>query len=71
MGIDKRNIEIIDDVMAGILREKTPQQRLAIAFSLWTSAKKQLLNYLRAEHPDWSDSMIQKEVAKRLSHGTV
>jgi len=71
MGIDKRNIEIIDDVMAGILREKTPQQRLAIAFSLWTSAKKQLLNYLRVEHPDWSDSMIQKEVAKRLSHGTV
>jgi hypothetical protein len=71
MKIDKRNIEIIDDVMAGILREKTPQQRLAIAFNLWTSAKKQLSNYLQAEHPDWSDSMIQKEVAKRLSRGTV
>jgi len=71
MAIDERNIEVIDDTMAKILREKTPQQRLAIAFSLWTSAKKQLSNYLRAEHPDWSDSMIKKEVAKRLSHGTI
>ncbi len=71
MGIDERNIEIIDDIMARILREKTPQQRLAIAFTLWTSARKQLLNYLRTEHPDWTDSMIQKEVAKRLSHGAI
>lgn len=71
MRIDKRNIEIIDDAMAKILREKTPQQRLAIAFGLWTSARKQLSNYLRTEHPDWSEAMIQKEVAKRLSHGTV
>jgi len=70
MGIDKRNIEVIDDIMVRILRKKTHQQRLAIVFSLWTSAKKQLSNYLRAEHPDWSDSRIQKEVAKRLSHGT-
>ena len=70
MAIDERNIEVIDDIMVRILRKKTPQQRLAIAFSLWTSAKKQLSNYLRAEHPSWSDSKIQKEVAKRLSHGT-
>ena len=71
MAIDERNIEVIDDVMVRILKRKTPQQRLAIAFSLWTSAKKLLSNYLQAEHPDWSNSKIQKEVAKRLSHGTV
>jgi hypothetical protein len=71
MAVEERNIEIIGDVIAKILREKTPQQRLAIAFNLWTSAKKQLINFLRAEHPDWSDSMIQKEVAKRLSHGVI
>jgi hypothetical protein len=71
MSIGERNIEIIDNAMAKILREKTPQQRLAIAFGLWTSAKKQLSNYLRTEHPDWNEEMIQKEVAKRLSHGTI
>jgi len=46
MGIDERNIEIIDDTMARVLREKAPQQRLAIVFGMWTSAKKQLTNYL-------------------------
>lgn len=71
MKIDERNIEVIDDDMAKVLRDKTPQQRLAIAFGLWTSAKRQLTNYLRSEHPDWSESMIQKEVAKRLSRGEV
>lgn len=44
MQIKERNIEIIDDTMARVLREKTPQQRLAIAFGLWASAKKQLTN---------------------------
>jgi hypothetical protein len=71
MEIDERNIEIIDDRMATVFREKTPQQRLAIAFSLWTSAKKHLTNYLRSEHPEWDEVKIRKEVAKRLSHGTV
>lgn len=71
MNIDERNIEVIDDDMAKVLREKTPQQRLAIAFGMWTSARMQITNYLRAEHPDWSESVIQKEVAKRLSHGAI
>ncbi|MBM4136744.1 MAG: hypothetical protein FJ241_07930 [Nitrospira sp.] len=70
MSISGRNIEEIDDVMAKIFRGKTPQQRLAIAFGMWSSAKKQLTNYLRYKHPEWDDTMIQKEVAKRLSHGT-
>lgn len=46
MLVEKRNIEVIDDIMAIILREKTPQQGLAIAFGMWSSAKKQLSNYL-------------------------
>ncbi len=71
MDISEKNIEIIDDLMAEILRKKTPQQRLTIAFSIWISAKKCITNYLRSEHPDWDDSRIQKEVAKRLSHGII
>lgn len=69
MRIDKRNLEIIDDTMAQVLRDKTPQQRLAIAFSMWNSAKIQLINYLRSQHSDWNEDMIKKEVARRLSHG--
>ncbi len=71
MSISERNIEAIDDTMAKVFKEKTPQQRLAIAFGMWSSAKKQLTNYLRSQHPEWDDTIVQKEVAKRLSHGVV
>ena len=71
MQINKGNIEVIDDRMATIFREKTPLQRLAIAFGMWSSARKYLINYLKTEHPDWGDAVIQKEVARRLSHGAV
>ena len=70
MSIDKRNLEIIDNVMAQVLREKTPQQRLAIAFGMWNSAKIQLTNHLRSQHSDWNEEMVKKEVARRMSHGT-
>ncbi len=69
MKIDKRNLETIDNVMTQVLRDKTPQQRLAIAFSMWNSAKIQLKNHLRSQHSDWNEETIQKEVARRLSHG--
>lgn len=69
MQIDERNIEIIDDVMAQVLREKTPQERFIIACNMWDSVKKLLTNYLRSLHPDWDDCQIHYEVVKRLSHG--
>ena len=71
MRINEGNIEVIDNRMAEIFREKTPQQRLSIAFGMWSSARKYLVNYLKTEHPDWSDTVIQKETARRLSHGAV
>lgn len=70
MGIDKRNIEIIDDIMARVLREKTPQQRLAIAFNMWSSAQRQLTHYLHSIDADWDGEKVQQEAARRLSHGT-
>lgn len=71
MELDKRNIEVLDELMIEVLRKKTPQQRLTIAFNLWDSAKKQLTNYLCSLHPDWDEKKIQNEVVRRLSHGTI
>jgi len=65
----ERNIEVLDDRMVDVLKRKNPIERLAIAFGLWRSARKQLMHYLHTIHPDWSDEKIQREVAKRLSHG--
>jgi hypothetical protein len=64
-------MEVVDDVMAGILRRKTPAERIEIGFKLWTSARKMLTAHLKSTYPDWSDKQISKEVAKRLSHGIV
>jgi hypothetical protein len=64
-------IEVIDDEMATILRQKTGAQRLEIASRMFSSARRMLLSHARSKHPDWDDRRIEQEVARRLSHGTV
>lgn len=71
MLLDTKQIEVIDDAVAEILKKKTPAERLKIAFGLWDSAKVQISAYLRSIHPDWNDEAINKEAARRLSHGAV
>lgn len=65
------NIEVIDSDMVKVMKSKSPMERLTIAFNMWSSAKKQLTNYLKEQHPDWTEKEIKYEVAKRLSHGSV
>jgi hypothetical protein len=62
-------LEVVDDVMCEILRQKSPLERLKIAFGLWSSARKQLFNYMRSLHPDWDEKRISSEVIRRISHG--
>jgi len=69
--LDKGQIEIVDDVMADILRRKTPAERIRIGFGLWTSACTMLSSHLRREHPEWSEEKLQREIARRMSHGAV
>jgi len=69
--LDHEQIEVVDDEMAEVLRRKTPAERLAMAFSLWTSTRDMLMSHLKKAHPEWDEEMINKEVARRLSHGLV
>ena len=71
MRVDRRQIEVLDDRMAEILRRKTGAERLAIAFGLFSSARRMVISMLRAEHPDWDEQQINAEAARRLSHGAV
>jgi len=64
-------IEIIDDAMVDVLKRKSPTERLQIAFGLWRSARYQLQNQLQSLHPDWDRDKLNREVAKRMSHGAV
>jgi hypothetical protein len=69
--LDPGQIEVVDDIVAEILRHKTPAERIRIGFALWTSARHMLMTYLKRTHPDWDNGRVEKEVAKRLSHGAI
>jgi hypothetical protein len=64
-------IEVVDDEMAAVLREKTGAERLKIASDMYASARRMLIAFLRDRHPDWDDGAIVREAARRLSHGHV
>jgi len=71
VGIDPRQIEVMDDDMAVVLRAKSGADRLRIAFGMYSSARRMLLSHLSAEHPDWTEDEVRRETARRLSHGAV
>jgi hypothetical protein len=64
-------IEVVSEDMAAVLRRKTGAERLAIASRLFSSARRMLLNHLRSEHPEWNERELEREAARRLSHGAV
>ena len=53
------SIEIVDDRVADILRQKTPAERLAIADGLWQFAREMIHDVIAQEHPDWDESETQ------------
>ncbi len=63
--------DVIDDTMAAVLREKTELERLEIGFEMWRSAQSMIRAIVSAEHPDWSREEVERQVAKRMSHGAV
>ena len=71
MDLRSTRIEVIDDQMAEVLRAKTGAERLRIAAGMFASARRMLISYLHAEHPDWDGRRVRREAATRLSHGSV
>ena len=63
--------EVMDDVMVEVLRSKTPAERLAMAHGMWRYARNLLRSILRGQHPDWTEEEINRETARRLSHGAI
>jgi Rv0078B-related antitoxin len=67
--LDPRNVEIMDEDVARVLRTKTGAERLQIAFGMYSSARRMLTRFLTTEHPEWSEEQVREEVGRRLSHG--
>jgi len=69
--IDPRNFEVVGEEMAQVFRGMTGAQRLKIANDMFNSARRMIASHLAAEHPDWDEQQVQRETARRLSHGAV
>ena len=66
--IEEIRMEILDDRVVEILKNKTPAERLQIGFKMWTSARQLLLSQIKQTHPDWSQQEIEQEAARRILH---
>jgi Rv0078B-related antitoxin len=68
--IDPRNIEVIDDDLAAVLRAKTPAERIAMIAAANRTARLLARAGIRYQHPDWDESQIHAEVLRRVCSGT-
>lgn len=65
------SFEMLDNDMVEVLRQKSEVERLRIAGKLWTSARVIVRGAVRTEHPDWDETRVNHEIARRMSHGVV
>ncbi len=59
-------VEMMDPMMVEIMRNKTPAQRLAIAFRMWDSARIIVKGGVEYLHPDWSVKEVEQEISLRM-----
>lgn len=73
MAISERSIciEVVDDTMVAVLKARTSAERLEMAAGMWRSARDLIQATVQQRHPDWDTEKVQREVARRLSHGVV
>ncbi len=67
--LDPRRIEVVDDAMAAVLRAMTGAERLQIVDRLFRFARELVASGVRSQHPEWNQDQINRETARRLSHG--
>ena len=63
-------IDRMDDATREMLRNKTPAERLAIAFECNRMMRLRLEGHFRTYHPEWSNEQILAEIARRMARGT-
>lgn len=69
MKIDPRNIEVIDDTTAVILKKISGEQKMVIAFQMFDTAAAILRANIKERHPEWNEDQIKKEIVRRMGNG--
>ena len=62
-------VEILDEAIVGVLRRKSPAERLEMAFAANRFVRMRLEGHLRSLHPEWDAKQIQEEIARRVNRG--
>ena len=68
--LDPGQIEVLDERMVQVLRDKSPAERVEMIFAANRTMRLLLEGHLRWRHPDWDDAAIAAEIARRMSIGT-
>lgn len=71
MEVRIRNIEIVDDRMAALLRSRSEAERFAMIDKFWRFARQLIRSTVEQEHPDWPEPRVRREVARRMSRGAL
>lgn len=64
--IDPRNIEVMDPMVAQMLRQQSPAESLRQVSGAHAMAIQLVRGGILSQHPDWSEAQIQAEVEKRM-----
>lgn len=63
-------IEVVDEEVAAILRQKSPAERLAMVGAANRTVRALIAGRLMTENPSWSTEQVLDEVARRMARGT-
>ena len=66
---DPRRIEVVDEAVAGILRQKTPGERIEMVSACARMVRLAIGGYFRTQHPDWTEEQVAAAVARRIAGG--
>ena len=67
--LDDGQIEALDKAMVEVLRRKTPTERVQMAMAASRTVRLIVEGSVRTRHPDWPDTRVQAQVARRMSRG--
>ncbi len=62
------HIEVVDRESAAILAAKSPAERVSMVFEAYRTARMLAAAGVRYLHPDWNESQIESEVARRMMY---
>lgn len=64
MPLDPTRFEVVDDDVAAVLRDKTPSQRVEMAFQAEAFARTLTAAGVKSRHPEWNAEEIEQEIAR-------